>query len=302
MAPPILECVPNVSEGRDRTLIGRLAEAIRRAAPVRLADIHSDADHHRSVFTFLGAPEAVERAALALAETVFAAIDMSGHHGVHPRLGALDVLPFVPLAGMRMGEAVAIARRVGEALGRIHQLPVYFYAEAATAPARRPLPAVRAGQYEGLAARLRDPAWQPDAGPTRFDARKGAMAVGARDVLVAFNIWLDTSDLGAGRSIARAVRASSGGLPALLAIGVALPGRGLTQVAMNLLDYRQTPIPAAWDAVKSEADRRGISLLRAELVGLAPRAAFAGRAPETVGLADLGPERFLDTHLAALAG
>jgi glutamate formiminotransferase len=302
MAAPILECVPNVSEGRDQALIGQLGESIRRAAPVRLSDIHADPDHHRSVFTFLGAPEAVERAALALAGAVFSSLDMSRHHGVHPRLGALDVVPFVPLAGISMGETVAIAHRVGHALGRIHAVPVYFYAEAATSPARRPLPAVRAGQYEGLPARLGDPVWRPDAGPARFDARKGATAVGAREVLVAFNIWLDTADLAAARAVARAVRTSSGGLPSLLAIGVPLPSRGLTQVAMNLLDHRQTSLAAAWDAVASEAGRRDISVLRGEVAGLVPRAALAGRAPETVGLGPLGPERFLDTHVAALAG
>jgi glutamate formiminotransferase len=187
---------------------------------------------------------------------------------------------------------------VGRALGERHALPVYFY--GAAAPERRALPQVRLGEYEGLAARLADPAWRPDAGPARFDASKGATAVGARDVLVAYNVWLRSRDLAAARAIARAVRASSGGLPAVQAVGVTLARPGLVQVAMNLVDYRVTPIPRAFDAVSLEAGRHRIAVSRAELVGLAPRAAFAGRAPSTVGLPDLRPEQYLDTHLDAL--
>ncbi len=297
MTRPILECVPNVSEGRDQRVLERLAGAIRGVAGVRLADIHSDPDHHRSVFTFLGAPSAVEAAALALAAAVFRSVDMRRHHGVHRRLGALDVVPFVPLRGLTMDEAVARVRAVGETLARVHGVPVYFYGAAATSPARRLLTAVRAGEYEGLAARLADPAWRPDAGPARFDPDKGATVVGARDILVAYNVWLDSTDLDAARAIARAIRESSGGLPKLQAMGLPLARQGLVQVSMNLLDYRVTSLARAFDAVKSEADARGIPVKRGELVGLAPRAAFEGRAPEGVGLSDMRPEQYLETHL-----
>lgn len=301
MIGPILECVPNVSEGRDRRVLDRLADSIRSVAGIRLADIHADPDHHRSVFSILGSPDTVERAALALAEAVFAAVDMREHHGVHRRLGALDVVPFVPLRGMTMDDAVARARAVGLALGRIHGVPVYFYGAATTPPAQRSLHAVRAGEYEGLPAKLADPAWRPDAGPARFDARKGATAVGARGILVAYNVWLDTGDLEAARAIARVVRASSGGLPELQAMGFPLAHHGLVQVSMNLLDYRVTSLARAFDAVAAEAGRRGVAVKRGELVGLAPRAAFEGRAPESVGLDDMRPEQYLETHVDALS-
>jgi glutamate formiminotransferase len=297
MATPILECVPNVSEGRDRAVLDRLAEAVQDVPGVRLADVHADADHHRSVFTFLGPPRAVEMAALALAAAALDAVDMRQHRGIHPRLGALDVVPFVPLRGLAMDEAVAAARRVGGALALSHQLPVYLYGAAATSRARRRLPAVRAGEYEGLPQKLADPAWHPDAGPARFDPRRGAVAVGARDVLVAFNVWLDSRDLEAARHVARAVRESSGGLPALQAMGVPLARRGVVQVAMNLLDHRRTSLPRAFDAVRAEAARHGIALGRSELVGLAPREAFEGRTPESLGLADFTPDRYLESHL-----
>jgi len=300
MTRPVLECVPNVSEGRDRRVLDALADAIRGVAGVRLADVHADPDHHRSVFTFMGAPDAVEAAALALAEAVFGRVDMRRHQGVHRRIGALDVVPFVPLRGLSMAEAAERARAVGDALGRVHGVPVYFYGAAATTAARRALSQVRTGEYEGLAARLADAAWRPDAGPAHFDPAKGATAVGARDVLVAYNVWLDSGDLGAARAIARAIRESSGGLPALQAMGVALAGPGIVQVSMNLLDYRVTSLARAFDAVSAEAARRGIGIKRGELVGLAPRAALDGRAPASVGLPDLRAEQYLEPHLDAL--
>jgi len=299
VAVSVLECVPNVSEGRSRRVVDALAEAVQQAPGARLVDVHMDADHNRSVFTLLGSPAGLESAALALAARAFELIDMEAHRGIHPRMGALDVLPFAPLRATTMAEAVAIARRVAEALGRLHGLPVYLYGAAATAPARRLLPDVRRGEYEALPKKLRDSAWRPDAGPARFDPRLGATAVGARDVLVAYNVWLDSSDPEPARAVARAVRESSGGLPALQAMGVPLPRRGLVQVAMNLLDYRRTSIPRAFDAVRSEAARLGIAVRRGELVGLAPRAAFEGRSPESVGLVDFTPERYLDAHLPA---
>lgn len=297
--PPgsIVECVPNVSEGRDRALLERFAAAIRATPGVTLADLHADPDHHRAVFSFLGAPAVVEAAALALAAEVLEALDMRRHRGVHPRMGALDVMPFVPLAGMTMGETVELARRVGRALAARHDIPVYFYGFAATGEARRSLPALRLRGYEGLAERLGTPDGEPDAGPSRFEPRSGAVLVGARGILVAFNAWLDSDDVEAARAIARALRESSGGLPAVQAMGVSLASRAIAQVSMNLLDYRRTPIPLVWDRVCEEAARRGVRVRRAELVGLAPLAAFAGRAPESVGLADFTPERSLDAYL-----
>ena len=298
MPGPIVECVPNVSEGRDPARLARFAAAVTATPGVTLAGVHADPDHHRSVFTFLGPPAAVAAAALALADAVVAEVDMREHHGIHPRIGALDVLPFVPLAGMTMTEAAALAQQTGGTLAARHALPVYYYAHAARRPERRALRELRHGEYEGLAARLASADGRPDDGPARFDARAGAVLVGARDVLIAYNVWLAGDDLGAARAIARAVRASGGGLPAVQALGLPLASRGRAQVSMNLLDYRVTPIPAAFDRVREEAARAGIALDHAELVGLAPRAAFAGRTPASVGLDGVDAASYLDTWLS----
>ena len=298
MAPaPIVECVPNVSEGRDPARLRRLRAVLAAAPGVRLADVHADPDHHRSVFTFVGAPEPLAAAALAFAGAVIAELDMRTHHGIHPRVGALDVLPFVPLAGATMAEAAALAHRVGHELAERHALPVYYYGEAARRPERRRVRELRQGEYEGLATRLARADGVPDDGPARFDARAGAVLVGARDVLVAYNVWLAGGDLDAARAIARAVRESGGGLPAVQALGLPLASRGRVQVSMNLLDFRTTPIPAAFDRVSSEARQRGVPIERAELVGLAPRAAFAGRDPASVGLEAFRPDHYLDVWL-----
>ena len=292
----LVECVPNVSEGRNRGVLDALAAAINSAPGVRLMNVHADPDHHRAVFSFLGAPEPVEAAALALVARVVATIDMREHRGIHPRVGALDVLPFVPLRELSLDEAVVLARRVGRAIGERHALPVYYYGAAATRPDRRTPRELRRGEYEGLAARLATPEGAPDDGPPRFDPRAGAVLVGARAILVAFNVWLATSDVGVAREIARVVRESSGGLPAVQAMGVLLASRGVAQVSMNLLDYRRTPVSVVFDRVSEEARRRGVRVSRSELVGVAPRAAFAGRAPDSVGLADFGPELCLETY------
>ena len=296
-AGPLVECVPNVSEGRDPARLARFAAAVTTSPGVRLADVHADPDHHRSVFTFLGPPAAVAAAARALADAVLTEIDMRGHHGIHPRIGALDVLPFVPLAGLTMAEAVALAHEAGRALAARHALPVYYYAEAARRPERRTLRALRRGEYEGVSARLAAADGLPDDGPARFDPRAGAVCVGARDVLIAYNVWLASADLDAARAIARSVRASGGGLPAVQALGLPLASRGRVQVSMNLLDYRVTPLPAVFDRVQTEARRLGVDVDHAELVGLAPRAAFAGRTPASLGLGDLDPARYLETWL-----
>jgi glutamate formiminotransferase len=298
---PIVECVPNVSEGRNAARLARMADAVRATPDVTLADVHADPDHHRAVFTFLGEPAAVAAAARALTDVVLAEIDMREHHGIHPRIGALDVLPFVPLVDVTMPEVVTLAREIGRALAECHALPVYYYGDAARRPARRTLRELRHGEYEGLAARLGIDHGRPDDGPVRFDARRGAVLVGARDVLIAYNIWLASDDLGAARAIAREVRASNGGLPAVQALGLPLASRGRVQVSMNLLDHRVSPLPVVYDRVAEAAAQRRIAIERSELVGLAPRSAFAGRTPASVGLLDFSHERELDTYLARLA-
>lgn len=294
---PAVECVPNVSEGRDGAVIQSLADTIRSVDGVTLMNVHTDSDHHRAVFSFVGAPTLVESAALALAARAVELIDMRRHQGIHPRVGALDVLPFVPLAGISMAETTALARRVGESLASRHAIPVYYYGEAALSPGRRTPRVLRRGEYEGLAARLATAEGAPDAGPARFDARAGAVLVGARDILVAFNVWLSAGDVAVARDIARTIRESSGGLPAVQAMGVWLASRGIAQVSMNLLDYRTTSIATVFDRVRDEARARGIGVSRSELVGVAPRAAFVGRSPDSVGLVGFTPDLYLDTYL-----
>lgn len=288
-----MECVPNVSEGRDRARIERFADVIRAVPGVTLMNVHTDPDHHRSVFSFLGGPAAVGTAALALAGAVMESVDLRAHRGAHPRIGALDVVPFVPLAAVAMSEVVALAHRVGRAIADRHQVPVFYYGQAARRPTRRRLPDVRGRGYEALAERL-GTADAPDDGPARFDPRAGATLVGAREVLIAFNVWLDSDDLAAAREIARAVRESDGGLPGVQALAMRLSSRGVAQVSMNLLDWRATPLPTAFDRVRQEAARRGIRVQRGELVGVAPQGAFAERTPASVGLADFSSDLVLD--------
>ncbi len=289
----LLGCVPNVSEGRDRAFIEALAEAVE-APGARLLDVHADVDHNRSVFTVLGPPGIVERAALSLARLAVARLDVRTHRGVHPRIGVVDVVPFVPMRGARMADAVRAAQRVGFLIAEELQVPVFYFGEAARAPERRELPALRRGQLEGLAARMRAPGGQPDAGPPVPHPTAGVTAVGARGVLIAFNAVLDQDALDAAREIARSVREVSGGLPAVRALGVPLESRGRAQVSLNLLNYRVTPVGLVVAAIEAEAARRGVSVLEYELVGCAPAEAFRGVDLDRVRL---GPSQLLDAGL-----
>jgi glutamate formiminotransferase len=275
LSAPILECVPNVSEGRDRALIRALADAVESAG-ARLLDVHADVDHHRSVYTFLGEAPAVTAAALALARRAIDAIDLRRHRGVHPRIGAVDVIPFVPLGSAPMAEAVGAAHALGPRIASELGVPVFYYGEAALVPGRRALPEIRRGGFEGLAARMARPEGRADVGPAAPHPRAGATAIGARRVLIAFNAVLETGDLAAAREIARALREAPAGLPGVRALGVPLASRGLTQVSMNLVDYRRTTVATVMAAVEAEVARRGMAVHEWELVGCAPADAFAG--------------------------
>jgi glutamate formiminotransferase len=298
-ADALLECVPNVSEGRDRAVIRALADAVD-AAGARLLDVHSDVDHHRSVFTYLGAPDAVERATLALGRLAVARIDLRRHQGVHPRVGALDVVPFIPLRGSTMEEAVQSARRFGRAFSEATGVPVFFYAEAAERPGRRELPVIRWGGFEGLATKLAEPEWCPDCGGTSPHPSAGATIVGARDPLIAFNAMLDTADVTIAKAIAASVRESArGGLPAVRALGVYLASRRTSQVSMNLLDYRITPPATVATRVEREARARGVAVAEWELVGCAPAGAFAGW--NAGGRLPMDPSRLIDMEGARRA-
>lgn len=292
-----LECVPNVSEGRDRAVIDLLAGRLAGTPGVALLDVHSDATHHRSVFTCIGDAAALQRGMVRLVEAAMTTIDLRTHRGAHPRLGAVDVVPFVPVGAATMDDAVAAARATAEAIGQTCGVPVFLYEAAATAPHRRRLEHVRRGQFEGLAAKLQDDAWRPDAGPMHPHATAGAVAVGARRLLVAWNINLATDRLDIASAVARAVRESSGGLPAVKAMAVAMPTRGVVQVSMNLVDVDVTPMHVVYDAVEREARRHGVTIADSELIGLVPASAVGATAADRLRLGAWRSDRVLDTRL-----
>jgi glutamate formiminotransferase len=295
MPAPLVECVPNFSEGCNAETIGAILSAVRSIPDARLLDSSSDRDHNRTVVTFAGSPAAVSEAAFAAVRCAAGRIDLRLHKGVHPRIGATDVVPFIPLREISMAECAGLARALGRLLGDELGLPVYLYGEAALRPDRRNLSDIRKGEYEGLAAAIgADPARAPDFGPARLGPA-GATAVGARGPLIAFNIYLQTGDLETARAIAGKIRASSGGLPALKALGLMVGG--LAQVSMNLTDYTRTPLRRAYEAVRAEAGRRGVRIECSELIGLIPRAAAAGWTPEEIQLKDFSESRILECRL-----
>ena len=265
----VLLCEPNISEGRDLEAVGKVVDELCGVEGIKILDLSSDADHNRSVFTYLGDPEAVLEATKAMAARALEVIDMTRHQGSHPRMGAVDVVPFVPVRGMETEDAVQIARRFGAFLGGLG-VPVYYYEGAATRPDREKLPRIRKGQYEALEEKLQDPAWAPDEGPIRFNARAGATVTGVRFPLVAFNVNLRTADQAVADRIARAVRHISGGYRYVRAIGLALEGEALVQVSMNLVNYTKTPLPRVLETIRSEAARHGVSVAGAELIGPVP--------------------------------
>ncbi len=294
MLPPLFEAVPNFSEGRDEEKIGRLVAAVRAVEGVRVLGLHSDPDHNRSVLTFAGERGAVLEAAVALTKACASEIDLASQTGEHPRMGSLDVLPFVPLEGATLEDAASLARLAGENIGALG-FPVYLYEAAATAPHRQNLADVRRGGYEGLAARMGDPLWQPDYGPSELDPRRGAVAVGARTFLVAFNAYLDTEDVGVARAVARRVRERDGGLAGVKALGLEVGGRA--QVSMNLTNLQKTPIPVVLEAVRSAAAEHGASVESTELVGLAPLEAILQVTRHYLRLRELEREHILEATL-----
>ena len=293
----VIESITNVSEGRRTEVIARIADAIRTTPGVRLLDHSSDASHNRSVFTLAGDAAGVKNATLALIEQAIAAIDLRAHRGEHPRLGAVDVVPFVPIEGITMAECVALAKDVGTAVADRFCLPVFLYEEASSNPARRNLEDIRRGEFEGLAARMRSPEWAPDFGPAAPHPSAGAVVIGARMPLIAYNINLNTNRLDVAKKIAAAIRHSSGGLRHVKAAGFTLEDRGIVQVSMNLTNYEKTPIFRVFDLVKREAARYGVSILESEIIGLVPAAALVSAAEYYLQLERFGPEQVLENKL-----
>ena len=284
MPAPLVECVPNFSEGKNAATIEALRVALTSVPGVRLLDVQADAAHNRSVFTFVAPPDASVEAALAAMRVATERIDLSRHTGEHPRMGATDVVPFVPVRDVTMDDCVALARRLAERAAAELQVPIYLYAKAATRPERERLPDVRKGEFEGLRERIgRDPAADPDLGPNRIHPTAGATAIGARPFLVAFNIYLDTSDVTIAKDIAKRIRTSSGGLPAVQASGFEVEGKA--QVSMNLLDIDVTSPATVFAAVAAAARQRGVAVLKSEVVGLVPERAVLGAGAASLKLA-----------------
>jgi glutamate formiminotransferase/glutamate formiminotransferase/formiminotetrahydrofolate cyclodeaminase len=295
----IVECVPNFSEGRNPATIQALIDAVTSTEGVVLLDHSMDMDHHRAVLTFCGTPAAIVEAAFRAIRIATDLIDLRTHVGVHPRIGATDVVPFIPIRGTTMQDCIQLAKRLGERVGREIEIPVFLYESAAAHPDHAPLEAVRRGGLKGLAFRMAsDPDWTPDFGPPRLHQSAGAIAIGARPPLIPYNVNLRSSDVDAARSIARSIRHSSGGLPHLKAIGVELASRGLVQVAMNLTDYQVTPIHTALEAVKAEAAKHGIEVAGSELIGLVPQAALDQAAAALLHLNGFDASHILETRIA----
>ncbi|OFW16990.1 MAG: glutamate formimidoyltransferase [Acidobacteria bacterium RIFCSPLOWO2_02_FULL_67_21] len=289
--------MPNVSEGRRQDVVATLVDAVRRTPGVRLLDHSSDPAHNRSVLTMAGDAPALKAAVLALFGAALPAIDLRTHSGEHPRIGAVDVVPFVPIEGATMADCVALARETAQAVAQRFQVPIYLYEDAATDPARRNLEDIRRGEFEGLAGKMATAGWTPDFGPGAPHPSAGASAIGARMPLIAYNINLATDRLDVAKQIAAAVRSSSGGFRYVKAMGVRLEHRGIVQVSMNLTNYEKTPILRVFEAVKTEAARRGVNVLESEIVGLVPAAALIGTAQHVLQLTSFTPEQILENRL-----
>ncbi len=311
----LVECVPNVSEGRDPDVIAALAAAVRAVPGVRLVHVDSSVDAHRTVMTFAGPTERVGDAAIALAHAVAGRVDMRCQRGAHPRIGALDVCPFVPLRGVTLERCARLARRVGATIAHDLRLPVYLYEAAAFDPVRAALPVLRRGEFEGLPQKLQNPAFVPDFGPAVAHPTMGAAIVGARPLLVAWNLSLDTADVAVAQAIAARVRASGvttveggtrvhrpGRLPAVRAVGWAMPTYGHAQVSLNLLDFTVTPMHVAWRVVGEEAAAHGVLVAGSELVGLVPLEALRAAGRDALGAVDseLTDSTLVDAAVAAL--
>jgi len=297
----LIESVPNVSEGQRPEVIELIAGAVAATAGVVLLDHSADPSHNRSVFTMASeSDEAIGEAILRLVDIAVARIDLRTHQGAHPRIGAVDVVPFIPLDDTPMSTCISLARRVGRGIAERFGVPVYLYEEAAFQPERRRLEQIRSGAFEGLANKMTQPGWAPDFGPSAPHPTAGATAVGARRALIAFNVNLATDRLDAAKRIAAAVRESSRGLPGVKALGLALPDRGIVQVSMNLTNFEETPIQVVFDRIVAEAERSGVEVAESEIIGLIPEAALTGTTPAHLGLRAFSDNQILERKLAEI--
>ncbi|HEU4684788.1 MAG TPA: glutamate formimidoyltransferase [Nitrospira sp.] len=294
----LITCVPNFSEGRNQAVVEALVNAAASVPNVFVLDHSRDADHHRSVLTLAGEPEAILEAAFRTVRTAMDLIDLRAHEGVHPRVGAVDVVPFVPMRHVLLEDCVQLAKRLGQRVGKELNVPVFLYERAATRPEHAPLEAIRQGGLAGLAFRMEsDPHWRPDFGPPRLHPTAGAIVIGARPPLIAFNVNLQSRDVSLARTIAKTIRHSNGGLPHVKAIGVELASRGMVQVSMNLTDFRVTPMHAALKAVREEAAAHGVSIAGSEIVGLVPEEALLRVAADALSVEKFDTTQVLESKL-----
>ena len=293
----IVECVPNFSEGRDLKKIDRIVAPFRARAGVKLLDYSNDEDHNRLVVTLVGEPEALRDAVIEAIGVAVELIDLNYHQGQHPRMGAVDVVPFIPIKNVTMDEAVSLSREVGEKVAGLYHLPVFLYEKSATAPHRENLAAVRKGEFEGMAEKIKLPEWQPDFGPADRHPTAGTVAIGARMPLVAYNINLSTDNLEIATKIARNIRHINGGLRYVKAMGVELKERNITQVSINMTDYTRTALYRAFELVRLEARRYGVTIIGSEIVGLVPMEALIDTASYYLGLENFSMQQVLESRI-----
>ncbi len=293
----MMECVPNFSEGRDLEKIDKIVSPFRAKAGVKLLDYSNDEDHNRLVVTVAGEPEALKAAVIEAIDVAIGLIDLNHHRGQHPRMGAVDVVPFIPIKGCTMDEAIALSKDVAKEVAQRYQLPVFLYEKSASAPHRENLAAIRKGEFEGMAEKIHQPEWHPDFGPEERHPTAGTVAIGARMPLVAYNINLNTPSLEIAQDIAKKIRFIGGGLRYCKAMGVELKERGITQVSINMTDYTKTALYRAMEMVRFEARRYGVSVVGSEIIGLVPMEALIDTASYYLGLENFSMQQILEARI-----
>lgn len=293
----IIECVPNYSEGRDHLKIEKIINVFRGKDGIKLLDYSNDEDHNRMVVTVIGEPESLKTAILESFSLAIQLIDLNKHKGQHPRMGAVDVIPFIPIKGCTMDEAIVLSRKVGEQVALLYNVPVFLYEKSASAPYRENLATIRKGEFEGMTEKIKQPEWKPDFGPAERHPTAGTVAIGARMPLIAYNINLGTNNLKIANSIAKKIRFIGGGLRYCKAMGVALNERGIVQVSINMTDYTHTALYQAFELVKIEARRYGVAIVGSEIIGLVPMEALIDTASYYLGLEAFSTKQILETQL-----
>jgi glutamate formiminotransferase len=293
----ILECVPNFSEGRDIEIIEKMVDPFRLTDGVKLLDFQTDEDHNRSVVTVVGEPEPLKKAVIESMGIAIDLIDMRNHTGQHPRMGAIDVVPFIPVKNITMDQAIEVSKSVAQQVADAYGLPIFLYEQSATKPERRNLAAIRKGQFEGMAEKIKKPDWKPDYGPAEIHPTAGVTAMGARMPLVAYNVNLDTRDIEIANQIARRVRHISGGLRYCKGIGIELKDRGIVQVSLNMTDYTRTALYRVFELIKIEAQRWGVNVIGSEVIGLVPMQALIDCAEYYLRIENFSMEQVLETRI-----